>query len=146
MCFAMCIMPYWLSINHELYPSVSNTALLLVMPVRWSPRAPLEMVFADICTVAHGVLIFLWLLTECFMILWVANICLLLNGVEQISQIIGQLSWTRQICQFKLIANSRLISELMFSWLGVLVGPGENTDLMAQLRCRCLMAEPRRHC
>ena len=80
----MCIMPYWLSTNHELYASVSNltfkyTALLLVI-VRQSPYVPLEMVFVDKYTIAHGILIVLWLLAECFMILWVANVCLLLNG------------------------------------------------------------------
>ena len=81
----MCIMPYWLSTNHELHASVSNltfkyTALLLVIPVKQSPYVPLEMVFVDKYTIAHGILIVLWLLAECFMNLWVANVCLLLNG------------------------------------------------------------------
>ena len=103
----MCIMSYWLSTNHELYPSVSNTALLLVMPVRWSPRVPLEKGLADICTIAHGVLIYLWLLVECFFfILWVANVCLLLNGLEQISQTIAQLSWTQKNMLIQIIFRS----------------------------------------
>ena len=76
---------YWLSKNHELYVSFSNltfkyTALLLLIPVRKSPYVPLEMVFVGKYTVAHGMLIVLWLLAECFMNLWVANVCLLLNG------------------------------------------------------------------
>ena len=42
---------------------VSNLTLsilhyLLVMSVTWSPYVPLEMVFVDKCTIAHGVLIF----------------------------------------------------------------------------------------
>ena len=54
----MCIMPYWLSTNHELYTSVSNltfkyTALLPVIPVKQSPYVPLEMVFVDKYTIAH---------------------------------------------------------------------------------------------
>ena len=104
--FAMCIMPYWLSTNHELYAPVSNltfkyTALLLVMPVRRSQYVPLEMVFVDKHTIAHEILIVLWLLAEYFMNLWVAIFCLLFNSLEQILQIIGQLSWTREICWLK---------------------------------------------
>ena len=54
-----------------LYASVSNltfkyTALLLVIPVKQSPYVPLEMVFVDKYTIAHGILIVLWLLAECF--------------------------------------------------------------------------------
>ena len=40
----------------------------------------------------------------------------------------------------------RSISGLMFFWWGVLVRPGRYTDLMAQLRCRWLTAEPWLHC
>ena len=78
---------------------LKNIAGLLVMLVRWSLRVPLEIVFVDICTSAHRVMI--WLLAECFMMFCLADVCLLLNGLEEISQIIRQLSWTREICWFK---------------------------------------------
>ena len=80
-------MAYWLSTNHEIYASVSNltfkyTALLLVMPVSRSPYVPLEMVFVDKYKIAHGIRTALWLLAECFMNLWVANVCLLLDAID----------------------------------------------------------------
>ena len=93
------------------------------------------------------------------MVLWMANCCLLLNGWEKISQIIGQLSRTRDICRFKSYLDAidfphshdwrrfwwivhfcleRFPDDTrhtiafwvdVFFWWGALVRPGENTDL-----------------
>ena len=91
----MCIMPHWLSTNHELFAgdASKNKDDHRVCPWKWCLLTTIDRTWSTD--------IFLWLLAECVMILLVANVCILLNGLEQISQIIGQLSWTREICWLK---------------------------------------------